>query len=353
MATSKKKDDNIESSGEEESVKPKSGGIKKKEISLSSIKGKFSTKTKYKETEFYNCGQAFFDACGLPGPVLGGINMFLGHSNSSKTTAMILAAVDAQKKGHLPVFIITEKKWSFEHSVELGLDAQKLPDGTWDGNFLFNDSFDTIEQATDYINELLDAQEKGDLPYSLAFFWDSIGSIPCQMTFDGKGGGMFNAKVLADKVGMGIHSRISKSKKEDYPYYNTLTVIVQPWVQLPDSPFGQATIQPKGGQALFLAASLVFLFGNQKSSGVNHITATKNGRTVSYAVRTKVSILKNHVNGIAFKDGKIIAVPQGYIADTKEELDRYKKEYSQYWNAILGGDGEIKLDESDEIEITE
>jgi hypothetical protein len=73
-------------------------GIKKKEISLSSIKDKFSTKTKYKETEFYNCGQAFYDACGLPGPVLGGISMMLGHSNAGKTTAMILAAVGCPKE---------------------------------------------------------------------------------------------------------------------------------------------------------------------------------------------------------------------------------------------------------------
>jgi len=328
-------------------------GIKKKEVSLSSIKDKFSTKTKYKETEFYNCGQAFYDACGLPGPVLGGINVNLGHSNTSKTTAMILAAADAQKKGHLPVFLITEKKWSFSHAVELGLNAEKQSDGTWDGDFLFNDSFDYIEQMTDYINELIDAQEKGDLPYSLAFFIDSIGSIPCKMTFDGAGGSQHDARVLADKIGRGLHSRISKSKKEDYPYINTMTVIVQPWVQLPDSPFAQATIQPKGGQALFLAASLVFLFGNQKSSGVSHITATKNGRTISYAVRTKVSLLKNHVNGIQWKDGKIIAVPQGYISDTKEAIDKYKKEYSQYWNAILSGDGEITLDETTDDELPE
>jgi hypothetical protein len=128
------------------------------------------------------------------------------------------------------------------------------------------------------------------------------------MTYDGSGGSMHDARVLADKIGRGIHSRISKSKKEDYPYINTMSVIVQPWVQLPDSPFGQATIQPKGGQALYLSSSLVFLFGNQKSSGVSHITATKNGRTISYAVRTKVSILKNHVNGIAFKDGDSIKI---------------------------------------------
>jgi hypothetical protein len=93
----------------------------------------------------------------------------------------------------------------------------------------------------------------------------------------------------------------------------------------------------------------VFLFGNQKNAGINHITATKNGRTVSYAIRTKISVLKNHINGLGYKDGKIIATPQGYIADDKDALENYKKEYSQYWNAILSGTGEIILDESEEV----
>ena len=143
--------------------------IKKKEVSLDAIKGKFSTKTKYKPESFYNCGEAFMGACGLPGPVMGGINMFLGHSNASKTTAMILAAADAQKKGHLPVFIITEKKWNWPHAIELGLQAEKNEDGEYDGMFIFNDSFDVIEEATDFINDILDAQEKGDIPYNVLF----------------------------------------------------------------------------------------------------------------------------------------------------------------------------------------
>ena len=325
--------------------------IKKKEIGLDSIKSKFSTKTKYKPETFYNCGEPFMEACGLPGPVLGGINMFLGHSNTSKTTAMILAAVDAQKKGHLPVFIITEKKWSWEHAIELGLQAEKNEFGEYDGMFIFNDSFDVIEQATDFINQILDAQEKGDIPYNILFLWDSIGSIPCQMTFDGKGGGMHSAKVLADKIGMGIHSRISKSKKEDYPYYNTLVVLNQPWVELPDNPFGQPEIRAKGGTAVWLASSLVFLFGNQKKAGISHIDATKNGRKVSFAIRTKVSILKNHVNGLGYKDGKIIAVPHGYISDTKEALEKYKKEYSDYWTSKLGDS--YNLEESQEPDFEE
>lgn len=317
--------------------------IKKKEFNF---KEKFSTNTKYKDTNFYFCGDAFYKACGLPGPVMGGINMFLGHSNTAKTTALILAAVDAQKKGHLPVFIITEKKWSWEHAVELGLDAKKNENGQWDGDFIFNDSFDYVEQATEFINDVLNAQENDDIQRNLLFLWDSIGSIPCKLTFEGKGGKMHTAGVLADKIGMGIHSRISKSKKDEYPYYNTLVVTNQPWVLPPDNPFGQPEIQAKGGNSVYLASSLVFLFGNQKKAGVSHIDATKNGRKISYAVRTKISILKNHVNGIAYKDGKIISVAQGFIEDSPKALDEYKKKYSDYWSKILGGDGDYELSES-------
>jgi len=319
--------------------------IKKKDISLESIKNKFSTKTKYKPESFYNCGEAFMDACGLPGPIKGHINMFLGHSNSSKTTAMILAAVDAQRQGDLPVFIITERKWNWEHAVELGLDATQNENGEWDGHFIFNDSFDYIEQATDFINQILDAQESGDIPYNVQFLWDSVGSIPCKMTYDGKGGKQHNAATFADKIGMGISARISKTKKEDVPYYATMVVINQPWVELPDNPFGQPEIKAKGGEALWLSSALVFLFGNQKKAGINHITATKNNRTVVYATRTKISILKNHVNGLSYKDGKILAVPQGYIKDDKGAIEKYKKEYSEYWNKKLGGEGDFKLSE--------
>lgn len=322
--------------------------IKKKEINLDSIKSKFSTSTKYKPLQFYNCGEAFMDACGIPGPALGSINMYLGHSNSSKTTALILSAVDAQKKGHLPVFIITERKWSWEHAVELGLNAYQKEDGSWDGDFLFNDSFDYIEQSTDYINELLDIQEQGGLPYNLVFLFDSIGSVPCKMTFEGRGGKMANASVLADKIGMGIHSRITKSRKEDYPYINTLIIVNQPWTDVDmTSPMSQPEIRAKGGEAIWLASSLVFLFGKQKKAGINHIDATKNGRKVSFAIRTRISILKNHINGLGYKDGKILAVHNGYIADTKESLDKYKKEYSEYWMEKLGG-GDYSIEETND-----
>ena len=55
--------------------------------------------------------------------------------------------------------------------------------------------------------------------------------------------------------------------------------------------------------------------------------------------------MKNHVNGLSYKDGKILAVPQGYIKDDKSAIDKYKKDYSDYWNKKLGGEGDMKLSE--------
>lgn len=317
--------------------------IKKKEFDYIS---KFSTKTRYKPENFYYCGESFNKACGFPGPVMGNINMFLGHTNSSKTTAMILSAVDAQKRGDLPILVITERKWKWEHAIELGFRAEKDENGEWVGDFIFNDSFDYIEQVTDYVNNIIDEHEKGNIPRNILICWDSIGSIPCKMTFDGKGGKQHNASVLADKIGMGISARVTKSKKEDYPskenpYYITMVIVNQPWVDIPDNPFSQAEIKAKGGEAIWLASALVFLFGNQKKSGINHIDATKDGRKVVYAVRTKISILKNHLNGLSYRDGKVIVVHNGYIDDTKESLEAYKTEYSSFWKEKLGGDFEL------------
>jgi hypothetical protein len=63
--------------------------------------------------------------------------------------------------------------------------------------------------------------------------------------------------------------------------------------------------------------------------------ATKNGRKIKFATRTKISILKNHVNGIGYEDGKVIVTPHGFIEDTKEAEEAYKKEYSEFWTDMF------------------
>ena len=97
-----------------------------KKNDFTNLKKKYSTSAKYKPQRFLDLGPDFLDAVGLPGPAIGHINMFLGHSDTGKTTAAIKAAADAQKKEILPVFIITEQKWSFIHAKLMGFQCEEV-----------------------------------------------------------------------------------------------------------------------------------------------------------------------------------------------------------------------------------
>ena len=212
--------------------------IKKSKVSFADIKKKFSTRVKYKEDAYLDLGEAFQKACGIPGPAEGHINMLLGHSDTGKTTALVKAGAIAQSKGKLPVFIITEQKWSFEHAKLLGLQCEKQVDEEtgevyWDGLFIDKLGFDYVEQVFDYMNSMLDEQANGNLPYDLVFLVDSIGSIPCEMSFNGKGGNQHTARVISEKWGMGLAQRITSSRKETSPYTNTAIFVNQPWVEIP------------------------------------------------------------------------------------------------------------------------
>ena len=316
-----------------------------KKNDFSSIKKKFSKEAEYKADRFFDLGDAFLDATGIPGPAIGHLNMFLGHSDTGKTTALLKAAVDAQKKGILPVFIITEQKWSWDHAELMGFNKE-------DDFYLFNSDFEYIEQITDFINEVLDAQEKGEIPHDILFLWDSVGSVPCKMTYDGKGGKQHNASVLADKIGMGLNQRISGSRRSDKQYTNTLIIVNQPWVELPDNPFGQPKIKAKGGEAIWLNSTLVFLFGNQKGAGTTKISITKDKRKVKIATRTKISIMKNHVNGLGYEDGRILVTAHDFMkgrddVEEKKSIELYKSNHGDYISKMLG----VNVTDAEDIEV--
>jgi hypothetical protein len=318
-------------------------GIKKTDFSA--IKKKFSKEAEYKSDRFFDLGDAFLDATGIPGPAMGHLNMFLGHSDTGKTTALVKAAVDAQKKGILPVFIITEQKWSWDHAELMGFNKE-------DDFYLFNSDFEYIEQITDFINEVLDAQEKGEIPHDILFLWDSVGSVPCKMTYDGKGGKQHNASVLADKIGMGLNQRISGSRRSDKKFTNSLIIVNQPWVELPDNPFGQPKIKAKGGEAIWLNSTLVFLFGNQKGAGTTKISITKDKRKVKIATRTKISIMKNHVNGLGYEDGRILVTAHDFMkgrddVEEKKSIESYKSEHGDYISKMLG----VNVTDAEDIEV--
>jgi hypothetical protein len=255
---------------------------------------------------------------------------------------MLELAINAQKMSILPVFIITEMKWSWEHAKQMGFQLEDVIDETTGevidhkGFFLYADrtQLGTIEDVAEFIADLLDEQRKGNLPYDLCFFWDSIGSIPCKMSVEAnKNNPMWNAGAMSQQFGNFINQRFPLSRKENSPYTNSMVAINKIWVAPAESIMGQPKMKMKNGETMFLDASVVLTFGNITNSGTSKLKAQKDGKEVEFAVRTKVAVDKNHVTGLQTKS-VVIATIHGFIHE--EDINSYKKQHSHEWIGILG-----------------
>ena len=312
---------------------------------------------KFKDQEWIPLSPAFREVTSIPGIPMGHIVLLRGHSDTGKTTAMIEAAVSAQNNGILPVFIITEMKWNWEHAVQMGLDIniEKDENGevvNYDGNFIYVDreTLHTIEDVAAFIMDLQNEQKKGNLPYDLTFFWDSIGSIPCAMSVEKlKNNNEWNAGAMSTQFGNNVNQRITLSRKESSKYTNTLVCVNKVWAAKPVVPMGQPKMMNKGGFAMWFDSTFVVTFGNISDSGTSKLKAIKDGKQVEFAKRTNLQIDKNHINGIQSR-GRIIMTPHGFIQDNDKDLKSYKEDHTKEWQEILGGkDFNIIEEESSNI----
>ena len=333
----------------------------KKGFDLNKFKDKklLNSNVKFKEQKWIPVSEAVQEALGVPGIPMGHITLLRGHSNAGKTTALIEAAVSAQKAGILPVFIITEMKWSWEHLKQMGFKLEDVKDEQGNivnhtGFFIYTDrtALQTIEDVAAFIVDLLDEQKKGNLPYDLLFMWDSIGSIPCKMSVEAnKNNAQWNAGAMSQQFGNFINQKVVLSRKETYQYTNTLVAVNKVWVDKPGSPMEQPKMKNKGGNTMFFDSSLVITFGNITNPGTNKIKATKNGKDVEFAKRTKISVDKNHITGVTSKGASIMTV-HGFIEDDKKAVDDYKKLHSHEWLQVLGTTDFDIVEEDSELDGT-
>jgi hypothetical protein len=310
--------------------------------------------SKFKKQKWIPFSDAVRDALSIPGFPMGHVVIARGGSDTGKTSLLIEAAVAAQKMGILPVFIITEMKWDFAHAQTMGLEVQAIPDEEtgevmdYKGFFLYVDrsSLNTIEDVSAFIADLLNEQAKGKLPYDLLFLWDSVGSIPCEMSVSqGKNNPMWNAGAMATQFGNFINQQFPLSRKEQYPYTNTLFVINKTGVQPAMTPMSQPKMTNKGGNAMYWDASIVITFGNITNSGTSKIHAQKDGKKVEFAKRTKIAIDKIHTDCGVATTSTVIVTPHGFIPDDEKAIKEYKKKYANQWF-----DGITNIDE---LQITE
>ena len=312
---------------------------------------------KFKPQRWIPLSKAFQDVLSIPGIPMGHITLLRGHSDTGKTTAMLEAAVAAQKMGVLPIFIITEMKWNWEHAQQMGFEMEPVADPEtgevidYKGFFLYVDrgSLNTIEDVGAFVADLLSEQAKGKLPFDLLFLWDSVGSIPCRLSVESnKNNNEWNAGAMSQTFGNFINQKIVLSRKENQPYTNTFVAVNKVWVAKPNSPMEQPKLKNKGGDTMFFDSSFVITFGNVSNSGTSKIKATKDGKDVEFAKRTKISADKNHVTGVQTK-GTVTMTVHGFIPDDKKAIDDYKKEHSKEWLQILGS-ADFDVVEEDEME---
>ena len=313
-----------------------------------------SSSVKFKDQKFIPLSPSFQDALQIPGIPIGHITLLRGHSDTGKTTALLEAAVNAQKMGILPVFIITEMKWSWEHARQMGLQFEEVADADglvsdYKGFFLYLDreKLNCIEDVSAFILDILDEQKKGNLPYDLCFFWDSVGSIPCKMSIEkSTNNNEWNAGAMSQQFGNFVNQRIILSRKESQPYTNTLVAINKVWVAKAEHIMGQPKMKNKGGDTMFFDSSMIVTFGNVTNAGTNKIKASKNGKEVEFAKRTKLSCDKNHITGVTATN-KLIMTVHGFIDDTPKALDAYKKQFSDQWLQVLGSSDFDIIEEQD------
>jgi len=326
--------------------------------------GKFKSKKgldkniKFKDQEWIPLSPAFGEVTSVPGIPMGHIVLLRGHSDTGKTTAMIEAAVSAQNNGILPVFIITEMKWNWEHAIQMGLDIKvdRNPETNevvgYEGDFLYIDreTINSIEDVAGFILDLLDEQKKGNLPFDLLFLWDSIGSVPCEMSLkSNKNNNEWNAGAMSTQFGNNVNQRITLSRKESSPYTNTLVCVNKVWTLKPVSPMGQPKLMNKGGYAMWFDSTFVVTFGNIMSAGTSKIKAIKDGKQVEFAKRCNLQIDKNHINGVTTR-GRIVMTPHGFITDNPNELKKYKNDHAEEWSKILGGLDFVVVEEGEEVQ---
>ena len=348
-----------------------------------------------KEQSWILMPKSFQDVTKLPGIPECTVVSVIGHSNVGKTTLINEALASAQHQGLIPVIIDTENSFSFQYARSMGFEAEPIY-GTvevedvdeetgeitthterqiinWDGNFIYYNNKILAERFGDMdyttgkrvskkrttavledvamaINELLDAQEAGEIEQGFLFCWDSVGSIGCWKEYNaGKiGNAMWAAGAISQAFSSIVNDRIPSSKKVSSKYNNTFLYINKVWMDNMTSMSGPI-MQTKGGKSLKYATRLEILLGGQLTSGIKRLTAVSKGINYSYGIQTKIKVLKNHLDAphnVCY-EGPIIATDTGFVG--LDELDRYKKEHISVILKQLNelAEGNFEVNESD------
>lgn len=319
-----------------------------------------------KELEWLVMPEAFQEALKLPGIPMGRATMIRGWSDTGKSTLKNLAIAAAMRQGILPVIFETESNFDFQYAKDCGMDITPVYDDVeytneetgevytkheivdWEGDYMLftpkkicefcgNMDYSTgkagtktrkvalIEDIGYIMNSILDKQDAGELPMSILFVWDSVGSVQSWKSYTSKcGNNMFDAGAISTTF-KPIFPRLESSKEVGSEYTNTFLVINKIWRDTQNSVGGAVAIANSGGETFQFGIRLGIHVGGVAKAGTKKLKATFKGEEYQYGNITKVSVFKNQLPtpfNITYS-GTMCCVHNGIVSEAK--IDDYKK----------------------------
>lgn len=318
---------------------------------------------KEKELAWIPFKKAFHDAVGVPGVPRGYTVQFRGFSDVGKSTGMYETLVGAQKLGDYMVIFDTEGSFNWEHAKLIGFKfTEKIDEETgeitdYEGeDFLYLGGSDLLRMYQNFdhsagkmtktaqrfvpvvedialaMNEILDAQDRDELPFNITFVWDSIGSIGCyQGAVSNTNNNQWTAGALKRSFESILNYRIPASRREEAKYINTFVTVQKIWLR--PNAIGQPTIMHNGGEGFKYGVRMIFHLGGKTGSSAKKLDAVNGGNKYQFGVKVDIECVKNHVNGIE-RMGSICSTPHGFLNPDDKNL--YVKENNAFINAKLG-----------------
>lgn len=328
------------------------------------------TQVAEKPMDWFIMPKGFQEALGIPGIPKGWFSGCYGWNSTGKSTIKNCLIASAQKQGVLPVIFETESNFDFKYAIDCGMQAEAVYGDVevedintetgeitkhtenriidYEGDFILftNEAmceycgdmdYSTmtrkttkrtvalIEDIAYIINDLLDKQEKGELPVDLLFIWDSVGSITSWKSYASKcGNNMFDASSISTAFNTIVNTRIPSSRSQKSQYTNTFFIVNKIW-DSSMATMGKPSVKLKGGNSFEYALRLLIACGKIVTSGVKKLEATVKGEKYEYGTVAPIAIKKNHLPTPfnLSREGLLYCTANGIISEG--EIDEYKK----------------------------
>jgi RecA/RadA recombinase len=299
------------------------------------------TQAQYKKDKFVVLDEYLQEVMKIPGLPLGHIVFDYGLSDSGKTTLMAHAVAQCQKQGILPVIILTgpEKKVDWNRFRAMGVEyTGDLPNNQQNADefIIVNEECEFLEDAFNFMNDIITQVENGALPYDVYFFHDSIGNTQSEQAveIDKKTGKrvvkdihMKNAKIIGEQL-ISIAPRIQNSRKDTREHFVGAYFITSMYQGLAAFPGAPVPWKIKGGNKPKFVSSIMI-----KHTAGKKLNAIKNGAKLNFGMTTKISITKNHINGEEY-EGEFVITKDAILPNEKGAIDEYKKNRSSEWGSF-------------------